>query len=210
MNAVLQPQPEPVPALPNARVIRGIVIHCSATPSGRPLGQPGGPSAAFVIDGWHAQRGFRRTDAARAAFQPQLRALGYHAVIDVDGTAWPGRHPREMGAHARGFNAHTLAVCLVGGAERDAVYTLAQWNRLRALVRLWAADFGIPQRRPLNPRDIELHGGIVGHRDLSPDLNRDGTVQPHEWLKTCPGFDVGHWLDAGMQPNPRHVLGGAP
>lgn len=206
MNAVLQPQPEPVPALPNARVIRGIVIHASATPSGQMLGRAG-HSAADVVDGWHAQRGFQRTAAARAAFNSRLKACGYHLVIDVDGTAWNGRHPREMGAHARGFNTATLAVCLVGGAERDALYTLVQWDSLRIVVRKWAADYNIPQRRPLNPRDIELHGGIVGHRDLSPDVNRDGTVQPHEWLKTCPGFDVGHWLDAGMVPNPRHVWG---
>ena len=29
---------------------------------------------------------------------------------------------------------------------------------------------------------------IVGHRDLSPDLNGDGIIQPNEWTKLCPSF----------------------
>lgn len=31
---------------------------------------------------------------------------------------------------------------------------------------------------------------VVGHRDLSPDLDGDGTVEPEEWTKACPCFDV--------------------
>lgn len=32
---------------------------------------------------------------------------------------------------------------------------------------------------------------VVGHRDLSPDLNGNGEVEPMEWTKQCPCFDVG-------------------
>jgi hypothetical protein len=28
---------------------------------------------------------------------------------------------------------------------------------------------------------------------MSPDLDRDGKVEPHEWLKMCPCFDVVEW-----------------
>ncbi|MDE7031913.1 MAG: N-acetylmuramoyl-L-alanine amidase, partial [Muribaculaceae bacterium] len=35
---------------------------------------------------------------------------------------------------------------------------------------------------------------IVGHRDLSPDLNGNGIIEPDEWLKACPSFDVAAWL----------------
>jgi N-acetylmuramoyl-L-alanine amidase len=31
---------------------------------------------------------------------------------------------------------------------------------------------------------------IVGHRDLSPDLDGDGIVEPQEWIKQCPCFDA--------------------
>ncbi len=31
---------------------------------------------------------------------------------------------------------------------------------------------------------------IVGHRDLSPDLNHNGEIEPEEWIKECPCFDA--------------------
>jgi N-acetyl-anhydromuramyl-L-alanine amidase AmpD len=31
---------------------------------------------------------------------------------------------------------------------------------------------------------------ILGHRDLSPDKDHDGVVEPSEWMKACPSFDV--------------------
>jgi len=36
---------------------------------------------------------------------------------------------------------------------------------------------------------------VVGHRDLSPDLNGDGVITSEEWLKYCPCFDVREWLN---------------
>jgi N-acetyl-anhydromuramyl-L-alanine amidase AmpD len=35
---------------------------------------------------------------------------------------------------------------------------------------------------------------VVGHRDLSPDLDGDGIIEEHEWLKDCPCFVVKDWL----------------
>ena len=31
---------------------------------------------------------------------------------------------------------------------------------------------------------------IQGHRDFSPDLNKDGKITPNEWMKACPCFDA--------------------
>ena len=31
---------------------------------------------------------------------------------------------------------------------------------------------------------------VCGHRDLSPDLDGDGKVEPWEWVKQCPCFEV--------------------
>jgi hypothetical protein len=31
---------------------------------------------------------------------------------------------------------------------------------------------------------------VVGHRDLSPDLDNDGEISENERLKSCPCFDV--------------------
>ena len=31
---------------------------------------------------------------------------------------------------------------------------------------------------------------VLGHRDLSPDLNKDGKITSNEWVKICPCFSV--------------------
>ena len=31
---------------------------------------------------------------------------------------------------------------------------------------------------------------VCGHRDLSPDLNGNGEIEPEEWIKQCPCFEV--------------------
>lgn len=161
------------------RAINRFVIHCSASPNGRRV-------TATDIDAWHKARGFRR--AAPAFFQPQFRHLGYHWVIELDGTCVPGRSPMEIGAHVAGANADSLSVCLVG----TSAFSPLQWQALAALTRELMA----------------LHPGIsvVGHRDLSPDRNGDGEITRNEWLKTCPGFSVRDWLSKGLQPEPAHVL----
>lgn len=172
------------------RSIDLIVVHCSATPSctwlaGRQR------TAVDVIDDWHLARGFQRSGAARNAWNWRLRAVGYHYVVDVDGYLWTGRHPGEVGAHVAGHNARSLGICLVGGAERDAQYTAEQWAALAQLVgsiKTWKPD-----------------ARVCGHRDLSPDADGDGQVEPHEWLKTCPGFDVQGWYSRGMVAPAQHL-----
>ena len=31
---------------------------------------------------------------------------------------------------------------------------------------------------------------MCGHRDLSPDRNGNGEIEPEEWMKACPCFDA--------------------
>ena len=31
---------------------------------------------------------------------------------------------------------------------------------------------------------------VCGHRDLSPDRNGNGEIEPEEWMKACPCFDA--------------------
>jgi N-acetylmuramoyl-L-alanine amidase len=186
----MSPNPGADPTYPAAvaRAVTQVVVHCSATPSGQWLKG----CAPVTINGWHAARGFRRGAVARRAFNPDLGSIGYHFVVDIDGRVWSGRHVDEIGAHAAGNNATSIGICLVGGAERDAQYTAEQWAALATLVRRL-----LPLLRP--------GAGVVGHRDLSPDANGNRVVEPGEWLKTCPGFEVAHWLMRGMKPLPYHV-----
>lgn len=179
------------------RAIGLIVVHCSATPSGEWLGglapwQAGYRTAPSIIDAWHATRGFRRASAARSAFNWRLASIGYHFVVDIDGKVWTGRHLDEIGAHVAGHNERSVGICLVGGKEREGRYTAEQWRSLAELV--------VELRRQVGSV------GIVGHRDLSPDANRNGVVEPREWLKTCPGFDVSEWVRAGMAPLADHLV----
>jgi N-acetyl-anhydromuramyl-L-alanine amidase AmpD len=198
------------------RAVDLIVIHCSATASGNPLrqGEPGEPgylNAPQVINAWHAARGFKRSPAAVRAFSSLLPSIGYHYVIDLTGEVWSGRHLEEVGAHAANFNAHSVGICLVGGAEREALYTPAQWKSLQQVVAMLLTEYGIPCAAPKRTFNkayalgYTMAVGVCGHRDLSPDTNGNGLVEPFEWLKTCPGFDVRAWLARGMQPEDKHI-----
>lgn len=76
------------------RKIEEIIIHCSATPKGKPF-------TVKDIDLWHRERGFR--------------CIGYHYVIYLDGTIAQGRPESEPGAHCLGHNWRSIGVCYVGG-----------------------------------------------------------------------------------------------
>ena len=176
-----------------SRQIKLIVIHCSASPDGVSLftGRPGDPvylEPVQVVDGWHEKRGFHRKPEWRAQFNPQLGHIGYHFLIYTSGAIVSGRHLDEVGAHVVGQNLNSIGVSQVGTDK----FTRAQWKSLAAVID------SLQRKYP--------GASVVGHRDLSPDLNHDGTIEKWEWLKTCPGFDVAPWLARGMQPDPAHVF----
>lgn len=116
---------------------------------------------------WHRARGFKR--------------VGYHYVIRLDGRVENGRGLQEVGAHVQGHNANSIGICYVGGLDAKGkpkdTRTEAQRKALRDLVKGLVCQY---------PNAI-----VCGHRDLSPDKDGDGVVEPHEWLKACPCFDVG-------------------
>jgi hypothetical protein len=215
MEITTRPNSQTLPVKPARRAVDLVVIHCSATPSGKPLrqGTPGTPgylNAPRIIDQWHAARGFRRAPDAVKALSSNLPSIGYHYVIDLGGEVCTGRGLEEVGAHALNFNAHSVGICLVGGAERDAQYTPAQWNSLRQVVSMLLVQYGIPCAAPKRIYDLQypggftMTGGVCGHRDLSPDKSGDGLIESFEWLKTCPGFNVADWTSLGMTPDPKN------
>lgn len=124
------------------------------------------------IRAMHKQRGFAD--------------VGYHYVIRRDGRVEKGRRDTVAGAHVSGYNSISLGVCLVGGVDAQGKpannFTPAQFAALKATLKQLAAEH--PQAQ------------ILGHRDLSPDMNGDGKISPNEWLKACPCFDVRAWLKA--------------
>jgi len=133
---------------------------------------------------------FRLEDLDRMHRERGWRKIGYHFVIELDGATRAGRALEEVGAHVEGNNARTVGVCMIG-TDR---FTGAQWTALAALVARLMGQF---------PAAV-----VQGHRDYSPDLNGDGLIEPREWFKTCPGFDVRTWMLSGMDVlwNPNHVV----
>lgn len=174
----------------STRPIRLIVIHCSASPDDRSLffGTPGTPdlrTPVDEIDSWHYDRGFRRSPVAAARFNPSLRAIGYHYVIARNGGLFTGRHPDEVGAHAKGHNSRSIGVCLIGTHR----YTPQQWATLADCLPRWCDAYGV-ERRFASPDRLD---GVCGHRDL-PLV-----------AKACPGFSVADWLKGSMKPLPDHL-----
>ncbi len=127
------------------RNVNEIIIHCSATPEGRNF-------KASDIDHWHRQRGFKK--------------IGYHYVIDLDGTIEVGRDEDEIGAHCVGHNRESIGICYIGGLDCNLkpkdTRTEAQKASLRQLVK------NLIVRYPC----ATLHG----HCEFAK--------------KTCPCFDV--------------------
>ncbi len=83
-----------------------IVIHCSASPNGKSY-----PIEQMTKD--HIARGFE--------------TIGYHFLIQPDGTAEVGRPLNMVGAHVEGHNTGSIGICMVGTDK----FTQAQWDALR-------------------------------------------------------------------------------
>lgn len=141
------------------RPVKMIVIHCTATP-------PGVAYSPATLEADHMARGFDRA--------------GYHFYIRRSGEIVAMRPLGMIGAHAKGHNRFSVAVCYEGGLDADGqaadTRTGAQKESLTALLIYLLGQF--PE------------AGICGHRDLSPDANYDGIISPDEWVKGCPGFDA--------------------
>lgn len=135
--------------VPVKRAITSIAIHCAATPEGK---------AFFAADirSWHKRQGWSD--------------IGYHFVIDLDGTIEVGRPLAISGAHVQGHNARSIGICYVGGVAADGrqtpkdTRTPAQKAALLMLLRELTGRFPGAE--------------IKGHRDY-PGV-----------AKACPSFDA--------------------
>lgn len=142
------------------RQINKIVIHCSATREGDTS------ITADTIDAWHKARGWK--------------GIGYHFIINIDGSIESGREIKEVGAHAYGHNADSIGIVYIGGLNKKGkpkdTRTIAQKMSMNLLVEVLKGVF--PEAE------------VLGHRDLSPDVDGDGIVEPWEWTKACPCFNA--------------------
>lgn len=109
-----------------------------------------------------------------------FRSCGYNLYVRKNGEVNQGRPFGSVLAHAIGYNFDSIAVCYEGGLD----------------VKGKAKDTRTPQQRQalltivLYCKLLYPGAKVVGHRDLSPDLNNDGKITPNEWVKQCPCYDV--------------------
>ena len=121
------------------------------------------------INLWHKQRGFFNIKSGLS--------IGYHYVIRRDGTIENGRPITEAGAHAKGYNANSIGICLVGGIDNNGKaennFTAAQWQSLLKLVIEKAKSYHVARK------------AIIGHNQVAK--------------KDCPCFSVPKWIEANKE-----------
>lgn len=145
------------------RRIDEIIIHCSDSPEGR-------NDKAEDIRKWHKQRGFND--------------IGYHYVIDLDGTVEQGRPIEQAGAHCTGHNRNSIGICYIGGAYwRDGVN--AKGKPIK----------GKDGKAVLMPKDTRTALQRMAMKELVAQLREQfphATVHGHREFanKACPCFDV--------------------
>ena len=127
-----------------------------------------------------APRGRAMRSLAKLWWLSTAVAASARRDIRRDGTVLGTRALELPGAHCRGHNKHSVGICYEGGLDAMGnpkdTRTPEQRSALRLLVHQLLKQF--------------RNARVCGHRDLSPDLDGDGTVQPREWVKQCPCFEV--------------------
>lgn len=129
------------------RKINELIVHCSATPEGRDI-------KTETIRDWHVNGN-------------HWKDIGYHYVIELDGSIHKGRPEEEIGAHCSGHNANSIGVCYVGGVAKDGktpkdTRTDAQKQSLLKLLKELKVKYP--------------NATIHGHREFA--------------AKACPSFDA--------------------
>lgn len=105
---------------------------------------------------------------------------GYHYVVSPDGKITQLLDEDKVSNGVKGFNSVSINVAYIGGIDTNGKATDnrtdAQKASLRSLLKMLHKKY---------PTAV-----IQGHRDFSPDLNKDGKITPNEWMKACPCFNA--------------------
>lgn len=140
------------------RPIDEIVIHCTATRADWWQSKSTNQKVS-EIKRWHVE-------------DRKWSDIGYHYLIDRNGTIASGRPVEKVGAHVKGRNKGTIGIALFGGhgsSEKDSFednFTPEQDFALRNLIAELSLKYGVKK--------------VSGHNQYA--------------AKACPGFDVPRWL----------------
>lgn len=140
-----------------------LIIHCSASLAKQDIG-------AKTIHGWHLKRGI----------SSERGLTGYHFVVRRSGLIELGRDLQAIGAHALGFNARSVGICLVGGARKAAPGETPEWADMVSDNNFTTAQFDTLARLVASLLDVWPSALVGGHRNFESN-------------KACPSFDVYEW-----------------
>lgn len=141
------------------RPLNEIIVHCTATRAEWWADKKTSEKVAEV-KAWHVR-------------DRKWKDIGYHYLIDRDGTVATGRPLEQVGAHVAGRNTGTIGISLFGGHGSAATdrfsdnFTAEQNKALRELIAK------LKKKYPT----IKI---ISGHNQYAN--------------KACPGFNVPAWL----------------
>jgi N-acetylmuramoyl-L-alanine amidase len=172
--------------MPTATKVNNIVIHCSA--------------------------GFGKVDSIQSFWKNTLKwkGKGYHFIIDTDGTIYYLKSNTDVQGYSLkeedlnlnlitngvlGFNNETIHICYIGGVKNTGTSKKPIWigEDTRTNEQKQSIDKCIQisiNWLKNNGKDITNNLGIVGHRDFSPDKDKNGVIAKWERIKECPCFDA--------------------
>ena len=131
------------------RKINKIILHCSATPEGRNV-------KTETIREWHISRN-------------KWVDIGYHYIIELDGSIHEGRKEEVIGAHCYGENKNSIGICYIGGVAKNSktpkdTRTMEQKEAMIKLVK------SLMQKYNLDLDDVYCHNQFTN--------------------KACPSFSI--------------------
>ncbi|WP_113638967.1 N-acetylmuramoyl-L-alanine amidase [Nubsella zeaxanthinifaciens] len=129
-------------------------------------GAPATQKVDVIIDYWKRVKGWSK--------------VGYHHLIEADGTVHDLAPIFETTNGVAGYNSSSIHICYIGGDNWQDTRTPAQKAALSRLAKKYKLMF--PSAK------------FCGHRDFSPDKNNNGKIDPSEYIKFCPAFEVSTWL----------------
>lgn len=125
------------------REIKKIIVHCSDSPDS-------GDFTGADVKKWHVE-GNKWAD------------IGYHWVIERDGSLYEGRKVATVGSHVQGHNADSIGICLMGRNR----FTAEQYSSLDRLLRILTHSFD---------------ARVYGHRDFNKGKSCPND-EIYGWLK---------------------------
>lgn len=153
--------------MPKATEVKAIAIHCTA--------------------------GFGNIDSIKKYWKDVLgwKSVGYHVIVDQYGVLHYLSDFENYTNGIKGFNTGLINISYIGGVAKDksgnyvAVDTRTEAQKKGIITAITEAQTWL-KKKGVDTSKIP----IKGHRDFSPDTNKNGKIDTWERIKECPSFDA--------------------